>query len=411
MRRTLAALLVAAGVAGTTTLAGAGAATGPAPVVAAYFADYEAPYSAEEIPAAHLTDVIYAFGAIGPGGRCTLANPHDDVVERFPGLAPPRGAPEGELGQLALLKQRYPQLATEISIGGGGSGSDRFSAAAATAAGRSALVRSCIDLFLRRWPGLFDGIDLDWEFPVSGGPPGVPARPSDRADATALLEQFRAQLDRLTAASHRRYLLTAALPAFRAADGSYTPATSWNLPALARTLDWVNLMTYDLVDAAAHVTGFESALRLPAGDPAPQAPGGGDTIEGAVSYYESHGVPASKIVIGAPFYGISFNHVAARRDGLFQRFGRLGVAIPYAQIASGLPGYRRYWSATAAEPWLYDARTHTLISYDDPAAMAAKARYVLAAHLRGAMIWEISMDDPSNSLLDALSAPLVAPRR
>ncbi len=45
------------------------------------------------------------------------------------------------------------------------------------------------------------------------------------------------------------------------------------------------------------------------------------------------------------------------------------------------------------------------MSYDDPAAMAAKARYVRAAHLRGVMLWEISMDDASHSLLNALTGP------
>jgi chitinase len=256
--RALAALLVVAalgpGVAGI-----AGASAPPAPVLAAYFADYDPNFNADQIPGDRLTDVIYAFGAIDANDRCALGDPAADLERHFPGTRRALGAPGGDFGQLELLKARYPKLETEISIGGW-SGSDRFSDAASTAAKRRALVRSCIELFLRSWPGLFDGIDIDWEFPVAGGAPGTPARRADRADATALLEQFRSQLDQLGAATHRHYLLTAALPAYRSPGGGYTPATSWDLRAVARTVDWINLMTYDLSNRAP-LTDFESTTR------------------------------------------------------------------------------------------------------------------------------------------------------
>jgi chitinase len=101
-----------------------------------------------------------------------------------------------------------------------------------------------------------------------------------------------------------------------------------------------------------------------------------------------------------------FTHVPGRGHGLFQRFRALGKTPSYAQIAADyLPGYRRYWSPAAAKPWLYSHRARSFVSYDDPAAMAAKARYVRAAHLRGVMLWEISMDDASHSLLNALTGP------
>jgi chitinase len=370
-------------------------------VLAAYFADYDANFNADEIPAGRLTDVIYAFGAIDSAGRCTLGD--------FAGVAPPRGL-HGELGQLELLEARYPKLETEISIGGW-SGSARFSAAASSAAKRRMLVSSCIDLFLRRWPGLFDGIDIDWEFPVAGGLRSTPARPSDRADATALLAEFRRQLDALGASTHRHYLLTAALPAFRSPGrasgaGSYTPAISWNLAAVARSLDWINLMTYDMAGGAP-VTDFESALRPTPADPSPAVPGG-NTIEGAVAFYEAAGVPASSIVVGAPFYGHVFTHVPRTGDGLFQHFRKLGATPSYAQIvADYLPTFQHFWSPSAQEPWLYSHPARQFISYDNPAAMAAKARYILAGGLRGAMIWEISMDDSTHDLLNALADPLL----
>ena len=384
-------------------------AAGPAPtaVLAAYFAAYDSGFNADDIPGGALTDVIYAFGAIDGHDRCELGDPYADLQEEFADTVAPPGGLHGNFGQLELLEARYPKLETEISIGGW-SGSSRFSAAAATAARRRTLVSSCIDLFLRHWPGLFDGIDIDWEFPVAGGAPGTPARAADRADATALLAEFRRQLDLLGASTHRHYLLTAALPANRTPDGSYTPSTSWDLPAVARTLDWINLMTYDLTDEGAPRTDFESALEPTPADPSPAAALGGNTVAGAVDFYEAAGVPASSIVIGAPFYGHVFTHVPDRGGGLFQRFRRLGATPTYAQIVAGyLPVSGHFWSPAAQEPWLYNHHAREFVSYDDPASLAAKARYVASAHLRGVMIWEISMDAAGHDLLNALAGPLL----
>ncbi len=407
MRRALACLLGAAGLAAGGHALAATPTPAPARVLAAYFAAYDAGFNADDIPAGALTDVIYAFAAINARGRCALGDPHADLQESFADPVAPPQRLGGNFGQLALLEARYPQLETEISIGGWGA-SSRFSAAALTAARRRALVSSCISLFLERWPGLFDGFDIDWEFPVAGGAPGTAARPADRANATALLVEFRRQLDSLGARTHRHYLLTAALPAFRTPDGSYTPSRSWDLPAVARTVDWINLMTYDLTSDGANRTDFESAIEPAPGDPSPAAPGGGNTISGAVDFYEAAGVPASSIVIGAPFYGHVFTHVPDRNGGLFQRFRKLGETPSYAQILAGyLPDFQRFWSAGAAEPWLYSHREREFVSYEDPASLAAKARYIAAEHLRGAMIWEISMDDSSHDLLNALAGPLL----
>jgi chitinase len=378
----------------------------PAPVVAAYFADWDSGYDALDIPASRLTDVIYAFGAIDAAGRCTLGDRYADVEERLPGESSP---PYGELGELRRLEALHPHLRSEISIGGAG-GSGRFSAVAASPASRAAFATSCVRLFLRDHPGLFDGIDIDWEFPVAGGVAGTPARPADRADATALLAQLRSQLDALGRREHRHLLLTVAMPAGRFLGGpGYAPETSWDLAAVAGLVDWMNVMTYDMTGGASPVTGFDSPLRATPGDPTPPAIRDANTVAATVRYYEAHGVPASEIVLGNAFYGHSFAGVHSRDHGLFQPFRALGSTPTYAQIRADLLGRQRSrWDRYAREPWLYLRASHTFIAYDDPRSLAAKARFVVAHGLRGAFAWEISMDDSSDSLLDALSGPILA---
>ena len=109
--------------------------------------------------------------------------------------------------------------ALPISIGGW-TGSKYFSDVAATAASRKAFVASCIDLIIKGnlpgggWPegaggpgaaaGLFDGINIDWEYPGIDPGNGAHHSPQDRHNATLLLKEFRRQLDELGAATGTR---------------------------------------------------------------------------------------------------------------------------------------------------------------------------------------------------------------
>ena len=96
---------------------------------------------------------------------------------------------------LEELKRQHPQLRTLISIGGWEAGG--FSDAALSADSRKRFVDSCIALFFEQHRGSFDGVDIDWEFPVYGGPPEIAARPQDRHNMTLLAQEFRRQLDSL----------------------------------------------------------------------------------------------------------------------------------------------------------------------------------------------------------------------
>ncbi|MGM3213394.1 glycosyl hydrolase family 18 protein, partial [Klebsiella pneumoniae] len=132
---------------------------------------------------------------------------------------------------LAELKKAHPHLRTLISIGGWGAGG--FSDAALTEGSRKRLVDSCMALVFDRHAGSFDGVDIDWEFPVSGGPKELAHRPQDRANLTRLAQAFRVALDAHGRKARQPMLLTAALAAGRLqTDGPYDPAASYDLPAL-----------------------------------------------------------------------------------------------------------------------------------------------------------------------------------
>lgn len=291
-------------------------------------------------------------------------------------------------------------MRTLLSVGGW-TGSARFSDVALDAASREAFARSCVGLMAQYG---FDGLDVDWEYPVAGGASGNVQRPEDRGHFTLLLEALRSELDAAEAATGRQYLLTAA-----------TPASPWllanfELDRIHEHVDWLHLMTYDFTGPWSAETGFNAPLHPTSGDPAgPSAPGASATVDD----YLAAGVPARKIVLGVPFYGRGFSGVPDVDAGLRQPFTGLpagtwepgvfdfwDLAERYVGV---LPGY---WDPEAQVPWLHDPASGVFISYDDPASIAAKADYARRSQLGGVVAWELSGDDASARLLRTIRAAL-----
>jgi chitinase len=349
-------------------------------VLGAYYPGYAADrrYPVERIPVDVLTHVFYAFARIEDGH-----------------LAVGPAAPEHFAG-LAALRQANPGLRVLISIGGWGAGG--FSDAALTAQSRAALVEEC----LARFPG-FDGVDLDWEFPVSGGPAEVTHRPEDRHNATLLAQEFRRRLgpDRL---------LTAALPAGRLQSaGPYDPAESFELAALADVLDLVNLMTYDFGTGFSPIATFNAPLAEVADDPLDLTLRRWNNVTGAVDYYEQCGVPRDKLVLGVPFYGRGFRvATAGTRAGLFQPQVNTVEVGDWRDIKRDLladPAWQRYRDPVARSPWLYHPGTQTFVSYEDAESIGERAAFAAGHGLRGAFMWQLAGDDDEHTLLAAMARP------
>jgi chitinase len=389
--RVLTALgLAALTVVGTAAGAASAATTRPVPdnhVVGAYFAGWErGSFPVSQIPADTVTNVFYAFSTIA-NGVCTV----------------PGGA-AADFAALKRLKAGHPNLKVSISIGGWGAGG--FSDAALTDASRKKLVGACLDTFFGTYRGTFDGVDIDWEFPVSGGPAEIPARPQDKPNATLLAEEFRRQLDRL-GGGHK--LLTAALPAGRLqTEGPYDPADSFDLGGIARVLDWVNLMTYDMGTGFSPVSTFNAPMAPVPADPLGQPMKRWNNVTGAVEYYERHGVPAHRIVLGVPFYGRGF-HVtqAGPNHGLFQPWDTTFDPGSWRDIEKLLadPAWEQHWDGNARSPWLYNAAERKFVSFENPRSIGIRSDYACRAGLRGAFMWEIAEDDSAHSMLTAMARP------
>lgn len=354
--------------------------------IAAY---YDGSMAVPQIPAAQINDLIYAFGEPNDAGGCTQ----------------PTAAQTGTFTALRQLRQEHPGLRLIVSIGGWGA-APQYSDIALTDRSRGKFAASCVQAFLVQQG--FDGIDIDWEFPVHGGM--NKSRPQDRADATALVREFRRQLDALGARKHHHYFLTVATPAGTwQQGGAYSVSDSYDLAALAQSADWLNVMTYDLNTIFSPVSAFNTPLAADPRDPSPAAQRSLDNLSGAVRYYESQGVPAAKIMLGIAFYGRGFNGVSAQDDGLYSKYTSVYEETAWKTIRTQFltsPDWVRHWSATAQAPWLYNAKQHIFFSYDDPLSLGIKADFARRQQLRGLMIWVLGEDDPGNGLLNALTSHL-----
>lgn len=300
------------------------------------------------------------------------------------------GAAEALAG-LVALREANPGLRVVLSIGGWGA--DHFSDAALTAASRRRFAESAVGL-VRSYD--LDGLDIDWEYPAHPGP-GIGFRAEDRQNFTAMLDALRDALDALGAErGGRRYLL-----AIAAADGE--AARGLEIARIAPLLDYVNLMTYDFHGNLSRTTGHQAGLFRSA-----HAPPDSRTAERAVDEFVRAGLPACKLHLGLAFYGRRFAEVGAAHHGLYQPFGSDGGYVSWHRIRHellGKRGWRRHWDRRAQAAWLWNARGRRLVSYDDPRALRAKARFVRRHGLGGVMYWEHGQD-PDEELLDVVRKAL-----
>ncbi|MEE3200218.1 MAG: glycoside hydrolase family 18 protein [Planctomycetota bacterium] len=354
-----------------------------------------------DIQAEKLTHINYAFANI-TNGEIALGDRWADIEKSYPGDSwddPLRG----NFNALLNLKERHPHVKTLISVGGW-TWSGGFSDVAVSDESRNRFAASCVD-FMTRYG--FDGIDIDWEYPVGGGLETNRTRQEDRENFTLLLAELRRQVDERAVADGRTYLLTIAAPG---GPGTYA---NIEIDRIHPLLDWINLMSYDFSGGWSDQTGLNAGL-FAVSDNENKIPG--LNAAAALEAYLDAGVPPTKLHMGVPFYGRGWRGVADENNGLHQPHRGVPTGtwengvFDYSDLVDNyLPSYTRHWHEEAKVPWLYNADTGIMITYDDPESLALKVDYVNEQRLGGVMLWDLSSDDEQGSLLSVLHEGLRQP--
>jgi chitinase len=343
--------------------------------------------------ASKLTHINYAFGNV-TNGSCTANDDtyadYDkfyDAASSVDGVADTwdPGALRGNFGQLRRLKKMHPDLKVIWSFGGW-TYSGGFGQAAANPA---AFAESCYKLVKDpRWADVFDGIDVDWEYPNACGlscdTSGYPA--------------FKNVLSALRSRFGSGNLLTAAITADGSSGGKLDVA---DYGGAAQYVNWYNVMTYDYFGAwAAHgPTAPHSPLTSYAGIPA-----AGFNADAAIQKLKGKGVPASKMLLGIGFYGRGWTGVTQASPG-----GTATGAAP-GTYEAGIEDYKVLKNSCPATGTVagtaYAKCGSNWWSYDNPSTIAGKTNYVKSQGLGGAFFWELTGDTSNGELVRALRGGL-----
>jgi chitinase len=223
-------------------------------------------------------------------------------------------------------------------------------------------------------PDLFDGIDIDWEYPKA----------ADAANYIALIAEFRRQMD----------LYRAGLRLSVAVGDSPRMYPDVDMAAVSRIADQIAVMNYDYAGPWSKTTGIIAPLYTDPSDPT--SPG---SVDASIAAYKKSGVPSSKMLMGLPFYAYGWKQVAAINHGLYQSGRAIHGDQPYSFVQTQMATSTLYRDARTQAPWIFDG--DTFWTFEDPTSIRFKVNYSQQQELGGVMIWELSGDMPDASLLNA----------
>jgi chitinase len=338
--------------------------------------------------AAKLNVINYAFGNV-TNGQCAIGDSYADYDKFYDAASSvdgvsdtwDAGALRGSFNQLRKLKARHPGLKVLWSFGGW-TWSSGFGQAAANPA---AFADSCYNLVHDpRWNGVFDGIDIDWEYPNACG------NTCDSSGFAAYKNLMGALRSRFGSGA----LVTAAITADGTSGGKIDAA---DYGGAAQYVNWYNVMTYDFFGAwaAAGPTAPHSPLTSYSGIPV-----AGFYSDAAIQKLKSKGVPASKLLLGIGFYGRGWTGVTQSAPG-----GSASGPAP-GTYEQGVEDYKvikgRCPATGTVAGTAYAFCSGQWWSYDTPSTINGKMNYARSQGLGGSFFWELSGDTGNGELVGAM---------
>ncbi|XP_050672534.1 probable chitinase 10 isoform X2 [Leptidea sinapis] len=333
-------------------------------------------FTPEDIDPSLCTHIVYGFAVLGDDGLMVAHDPWADYENRF--------------YERVVDFKKY---GTKVSIALGGwkdSAGDKYSKLVNDPVARARFVKHALEFVMKNG---FDGLDLDWEYPrcwqvdCSKGPD------SDK-------EAFGELIRELSAVFKPRGLLlsSAVSPSKVVIDAGY------DVPVLAKYLDWVAVMTYDYHGQWDGKTGHVAPLYY--------HPDDDNTYFNAnytMHYWISKGTPPSKLVMGMPLYGQTFTTSRGdnrRVQGLNAPALAGGEAGEYTQ-ASGFLAYHEICDRIKNRNWEvvkdsqqrmgpYAFKGDQWVSYDDVDIIKNKVNFIKSLGLGGGMVWALDLDDFMN---------------
>jgi len=329
-------------------------------------------FDVEDVDPNLCTHASFGFAGLNSKHHIYSLDPWNDLEEDYG---------QGAYKRFVKLKQRNPNLKVLLSIGGWNEGSTKYSKMASQASSRKIFIDSCVQ-FLQRFG--FEGLDLDWEYPAHRG-----GNPEDQENHALLLAEMRTEFDK------HQLMITAAVSA-----GFDKIDTSYNVPSISQSLDFINIMTYDFHGDWDPFVHHNTPLNVHPLDE-------GDTrkynVRYAVEYWIEKGADRNKLLLGLAPYGRTFTLTDPKERGLYAKNSGAGTAGPY----TGEAGYMNYneicknqmnhkWEITndpdIGAPFGF-YQNNQWAGWDDIESIKKKCQLVFEYNIGGGMIWAIDTDD------------------
>ena len=364
--------------------------------VGVYFCDwsiYARNYFPKNLPISQISDIYYAFFNV-VNNQVVYGDKWADVDIIFPdgkGVLPlgtwsdPPGS-HGIIGDLQKLKNQGNKFKVHLSLFGW-TWSANASTVFSTASNRTTFVNSIIAT-LKKYP-VFDGVDLDWEYPKNGknvGNTGNAFSNTDEENFLAGIKELRSALDSNGMSSKQISLAVASNP-----DNLMQPVV---LQEIDKCIVSWNIMTYDFDSSVwgAKLTNHQTNI-YPTSYTA-------FSIDAGVKAYLAAGIPANKLQIGGAAYSRGF----ANTEGLGKPCSgtvskmswEAGVSDYKAILGYGL---QESYDSEAQAGYFYDPALKELYSVDTPRSIKAKVDYIKQKGLQGIFFWEASGDSQDDKSL------------
>ena len=325
--------------------------SGNGPIVLGYFPS-NAELEIKDIPWKHFTHLCHAFLTSDSEGRIE--------TNKF--------VPSSELTSAGKM-HKVPVI---LSVGGWGD-ADGFEQATANAKRMTQWVDDVTTIVVDNG---YSGLDVDWEFPQDD---------STKTRFTALVRAVRAKFDQVEKEKDIQLLITAAVPA-RPQQAKWIDG-----PDLESSIDFLNVMAYDMSGPWAEVAAHHAPIAFSPNDPQRIW----RSVSHAMQYWATtQKIPKRKLVMGIPLYGRSYpiRQPHESLKGLpAEDFG----APPYNEIVKmEEAGWMLNRDPDAQAPWLVSPQGEAegLVAFDDPESARAKGKWARDNGYRGIFFWAIGQD-------------------
>lgn len=344
-------------------------------------------YRVEDVPLDMCTYVVLAFVGI------------DRRTWGLKSIIPTYKRDESLYRNFTDLKTRHLYLRTMLAVGGWNTDGRLFSEMANDPKKRATFVQNALKWMLDYG---FDGLEVIWKYPAYE-PRGGSAQ--DKESFVQLMKELK------EAFKPHPLFVTAAVPL-----GQSYLEEGYDIPRLAESVDWFNVLAYDLRGVWDRFTDVHSILYKRASDRKYYQE---LTIAEGMKRLLRLGAPKQKLMLGIAYYGRSYVLRNPERHGIkapvkpnvqaqVGPYVRSHEVIGYYEICPHVKSgaWHREFDDEAKCPYAY--HDDQWIGYEDEESVAHKMDFIIREGYRGVMVFNNDLDDfrgvcgPKNPLMTVI---------